>query len=1788
MYKRFTYALLPLLIGLLAVAGLVWALPGRARAETASPAAPETAYHTITIDGDLSDWASDELLQADGTYSLYLTWDATNLYLGLEGAYLGDTIGQDKSFFACFDTNLTSGSGAAADGYSNVTFNPVLFGPERCFYFAGGAGWHEWSIWNGTSWDWQGWRDNGSYYNWPGNPAARPGSELIIPRSDLGSASAVGLAAWLTAEANPAGPNIPVEASWPTPNGSGTNPTLAHFYHYAALADGVAPNASVLSDHLVINEFSPKNTEWVEIYNPTAITVTLTGWYLDDAACGAGTSFIGAVSLNPGAYFVVSAGNAGDNFDLDNSGDFVALCNAAHTEIDRVAYGNAGGAPLAHLATESVARTPNGTDTDNDAQDFNYDTSISQGTLNNTPAVMLGSFVLLNEFDNFPVTGNDKVEIYNPTAQTITLTGWLISDGDGLAPIVSDISVTPGGWAVLEETIDWTSTLVEFGSTDVGYLFMPDGTRVDQLGWTGEFEDETFQRIPDGASPYTGYNWTSSGGGVTLFDNPATLGFTNVPPPVLTITKNAPALVGVGDVIPYTIWVTNTMPGSTATGIIITDRVPLSTTYAYGGVYGNGIVTFTTPIPLSFGEALSVTFGVTVTANFGEIVTNASYAVSALEAPVPVLGAPVNTAISALDLIVGKNGPEFGFAGDTLLYAIEVENMGVVTANTVIVTDTLPVSTTFLAQNSNALTVTTVGDQVVWEFGDVPSGTLETIYLTVTVDAGVAQNTLLTNAVEATTTTPGDNQANNTDTLSTTIYQIVPIATARAGTDGEVFAVEGKVVYAPGTFNGSGWALQDASGGIGAFYNPPPTVTRGDTVRIMATRGSFNGEEQFTTPLYFFANLEPGAPVVPTPYTTAQVAAGSSEGWLVEIEGTLSNLTTCSGNYDFLVDDGSGPAIVFVDADTGVNLCSQGAQDGDTVRVVGFSTQFNADFEVKPRDVNDVQLILDVPTLTKDAPTQVGPGDLFTYTLTLQNFTGFTLTGVVITDVVPANSTFAYALNGGTETGGVVTWNLGNLPDQNSLSVQFAVTATQTAPAFVTNELYAVTASNYPTPTFGAPINTLVLGTIGPNCGDPAVLIHGIQGSGSASSIVGAEVAIEGVVVGDYQTGGYGGFFVQEEDADADADPMTSEGLFVFEDGIDVEAGDLVRVFGTVAEFNGLTELNQISTILTCDTGASVTPASVTLPIADLDEWEWYEGMLLNIPHPLYVTEVFGLGRYGEVSLSVDDRLDQPTQVTDPGANALALQDLNDRSRVQLNDGQTGQNPDPIIYPTPELSATNTLRGGDMLPNLTGVLNFSFGAYLIEPTGPITFTHSNPRPAEPAPLDGRLKVASFNVLNYFSTIDDGVNDICGPAGNQECRGADSEEEFDRQRTKIINALAAINADVVGLVEIENHPDDEALDDLISGLNEALGAGTYTKISTGPIGTDAIKVALIYKPATVSPVGPFAILDDSFDPNYHADYNRPALAQTFRENATGESFTAIVNHLKSKGSPCDAIGDPDTGDGQGNCNLTRLAAVQVLLDWIATDPTGRLDPDFLLLGDLNAYAMEDPIAALEDGGYTNLHTLTGSEYYSYAFDGQWGTLDYALANETLLSQVEGVTVWHINADEPIVLDYNTEFKSAHHLQSLYSPEPYRSSDHDPIIVSLDLTLLTASFVDNGPVVLGEVSVFTSTVNQTGVSYAWDFGDGGTSTAANPTHQYNAVGTYTVTLEVTNGFYTVVVARTHEVLPEPPAEETNIYLPIIFKPGPTSAVQPPAHVRLPVSGVLLACVGMGGVLVLRRKK
>jgi hypothetical protein len=585
-------------------------------------------------------------------------------------------------------------------------------------------------------------------------------------------------------------------------------------------------------------------------------------------------------------------------------------------------------------------------------------------------------------------------------------------------------------------------------------------------------------------------------------------------------------------------------------------------------------------------------------------------------------------------------------------------------------------------------------------------------------------------------------------------------------------------------------------------------------------------------------------------------------------------------------------------------------------------------------------------------------------------------------------------------------------------------------------------------------------------CGDSFTPIYEIQGNGMSTPIYGDEVATEGIVVADYQEGGKNGFFIQ--DIAGDGDPATSDGIFVYTPGsMDVMTGDHVRVRGYASEYYDLTQVSSVSQIWICDIEQTLPdPVALTLPVMDWVTFEPYEGMRVIFPQDLVISEYFNFDRYGEIVLTSTRHL-TPTAEFEPGSpEAYAAMQAYLLDSITLDDGSTSQNPDPALHPDGMVFDLNNLfRGGGLVTNLIGVLDYGYGIYRIQPTHGADYTDTNPRTTSPDIMEGDLKIASLNVYNYFTTIDDG-SWICGPSGDMECRGADNADELTRQRAKILAALSGINADVVGLMEIENDRPgpvpDYSVADLVAGLNDLMGAGTYDYIPTGAIGTDAIKVALIYKPAKVTPIGSFAVLDSSFDPLFLDNYNRPVLAATFMDNLSEEAFTVAVNHLKSKGSDCNAVGDPDLGDGAGNCNITRTNAAMVEVDWLASDPTGTGVDNFILIGDLNSYDKEDPVDAIKAGPddtfgtgddfFDMLFEIQGEAAYSYVFDGQIGYLDYALANANFAQYIDDVNVWHINADEPDLINYDTSFKKDAQ-DAIYAPDAYRSSDHDPVVISL---------------------------------------------------------------------------------------------------------------------------------------
>ncbi|MBY5935089.1 ExeM/NucH family extracellular endonuclease [Tateyamaria omphalii] len=646
---------------------------------------------------------------------------------------------------------------------------------------------------------------------------------------------------------------------------------------------------------------------------------------------------------------------------------------------------------------------------------------------------------------------------------------------------------------------------------------------------------------------------------------------------------------------------------------------------------------------------------------------------------------------------------------------------------------------------------------------------------------------------------------------------------------------------------------------------------------------------------------------------------------------------------------------------------------------------------------------------------------------------------------------------------------------------------------------------------------------------DDLLLISDIQGDGAESELVDQVVTVEAIVT--YVT--ENGYFLQEEDADADDDAQTSEGIFVFTGGENQPAvGDLVVTRGVVGEFFGQTQLSQ-DQMQVVSSGNPLPMVATVLLSGAAQNFEAIEGMRFELDsgidgENITVIENFNLDRFGEITVSAGIQT-QPTQLFDAqseAADVAALAEENANNRLIIDDGVSEQNPDEFQYIANTRAGDNgngildagdtftedgpTLRlGAEIDGPTTGVMSFGFGEYrmLVDGTLNIDETTNSGAREETAPdVGGDVQVASINVLNYFSTLQGEGGS--GP-NNLDPRGAASEADLERQTEKLVDAITGTGAEVFALQEIENggFGADSAIATLVDALNvEAAETGSGANYAfvdptadAGFIGTDAITTGLVYDANAVSVVhSEFLVFEESSAATTFAlaevlnavvpselqvgDFqrNRPAVAATFEDNETGEMFTIVSNHFKSKGpsgldelveaaqeyldgggtditqADIDAlINDPnyDQGDGQAFWNQVRADASAEVQNWIENEYMGDGVSNFIIMGDLNAYAQEDPVQSLtQDADLVDLidQFIGQDEAYSFVFDGQRGALDHAIASGDMADFITGAAEWHINADEPDLLNYNSAFNDA----GFFEDSLFASSDHDPLIIGID--------------------------------------------------------------------------------------------------------------------------------------
>jgi predicted extracellular nuclease len=545
---------------------------------------------------------------------------------------------------------------------------------------------------------------------------------------------------------------------------------------------------------------------------------------------------------------------------------------------------------------------------------------------------------------------------------------------------------------------------------------------------------------------------------------------------------------------------------------------------------------------------------------------------------------------------------------------------------------------------------------------------------------------------------------------------------------------------------------------------------------------------------------------------------------------------------------------------------------------------------------------------------------------------------------------------------------------------------------------------------------------------------------------------------------GLSGFYLQ--DPDGDGDDATSDGVFVFSTAA-VDLGDTVAVTGKPAEYSGQTQIAGGDAVAVCADGSAADlpePAALDLPAGDAER-ERLEGMLVAPRDRLTVSEVFDLTSFGELTLSEGGVLVTPTEVASPGAKAAEVAAENVLRSIVLDDGLSAR---VTTTTRPYLSRTTPVRVGDQLTfTAPTVLGYGFDAWRLQPadgTAEGTFAGTSTRPAAPAPVGGDVQVGSFNVLNYFLTI------------GGEGRGATSKAAFEKQAGKIVPAINALGAEVVTLLEIEDTDStgyspgnaDAALADLVSRLNAAAGYDRWSYVPLPQellaVDRDVIRNGIIYANDVVQPVGdPVGLVDETVWGNA-----REPIAQTFSKD--GDRFTVVANHFKSKSTGAASGDNVDTGDGQGQWNGDRVRQAASLAAFTDQLRKASGDDDVLLLGDLNAYSQEDPIDVLRDAGFTDLGEELDPGRYSYVFDAGSGSLDHALASAALLPKITDATHWNINSVESFAYQYTGD-------PALYAGDPYRSSDHDPVVLGIDLAETCAGLAptirgtDAGEVLLG---------------------------------------------------------------------------------------------------------------------
>jgi len=667
-----------------------------------------------------------------------------------------------------------------------------------------------------------------------------------------------------------------------------------------------------------------------------------------------------------------------------------------------------------------------------------------------------------------------------------------------------------------------------------------------------------------------------------------------------------------------------------------------------------------------------------------------------------------------------------------------------------------------------------------------------------------------------------------------------------------------------------------------------------------------------------------------------------------------------------------------------------------------------------------------------------------------------------------------------------------------------------------------------PTPENAAGTGEPGGGTTTPPASTDATIAQ-IQGTNTDTSpYVGQTVTTTGVVTAAYPVGGFNGFFIETGGAGGanDAIPGASDAVFVYGTASTqaVHVGESVSVTGEVSEYQGETEIEYPSVSELSTALPAVVPD--TLPWSDLDtdaKKEAHEGELMAPQGDFTVTDNYDANFYGTVELAAGDQmLKQPTDVGTPGSDeAEAAKAYNATHAIFLDDGSSwtygatshADTPMPWLTPSTPVSdgAKATFHQPVVLDYRNSKWNFQPQAQVTgDGSAVATFSDMRASKAAPADVGGDVRLATFNMENFFTTTGDGFvssgqgkcsfykdrqgneisdNTCTTTDGGPGPRGAATDAAYQKQLAKELVGIDGLGASVVSLEEVENsvkfgEDRDATVAALVDALNAKDGAGTWAFVpSPAPADLpptaeqDVIRTAFIYKPADITPVGVSHVLTGESGDGQPFSIAREPMAQGFKATGAADSdaFMVVANHLKSKGADADGLysdclpggeidatgtnpADSDDSEptdpaiDQGGFNCSRVHQVHEMWAWAQQQAQDLGTSKIFLVGDFNAYDHEDPIEYLHGQGFTDLASTYDAAHSSYSYGGLEGSLDHVLASPDALAMVTGATIWQIDAQESVAYAYSRDNYNATELFD--GTTPWATSDHDPEVVGLD--------------------------------------------------------------------------------------------------------------------------------------